>query len=185
MKQFSYRSWDVIQDNALQTAHQPHSSLVHARKACPMKLSHVSLTALVAVILTGCAQDRDLQSKDADLAKQIMAENCEVGYYVLNNGTPPVYTRQGVERKYMYLPALRYTRKMKINPIVVYSIKELGDGWVEVDASGSGSRENFYFNRDTGEFACIIEDWRTVQSNREKMRLERTPLITNQMQRLN
>lgn len=150
-----------------------------------MKFPYRFSSALFALVLSACAQDMGLQTDEAELAKQIMADNCVVGRYGLTLSSQPLYMRQGVINKNPHGHRMSYRKPMSTAPIAVYSIKELGDGWVEVDASGSGSRENFYFNRETAEFACTIEEWRAVQADPAKRYLERTPLIMNRMQRIN
>ena len=38
-------------------------------------------------------------------------------------------------------------------------IKDLGGMWVEIDASSNKARDNFYFNRTSGEAVCSFDEW--------------------------
>lgn len=145
------------------------------------------LALLAAITLAACAGgSTGLQSPEADLARRIMAEDCLVGDYMTGNSVMPISVRVGKVNKATTLPYLVHKASMSTAPIHVHSIKDLGDGWLEVDASGSGTRENFYYNAATAEFACSLEEWRSVLNDpRQKAYFERSPLIQTPMDRLN
>lgn len=150
-----------------------------------MKLVPVSLCTLCVLLVSGCTAVENLQSSDANLARQILAENCVVGEYRPNPNSGLIFLREGIENKHVNSPRVHYKKRLTFENITIYSIKELNDGWVEVDASGQRTRENFYFNRDTAEFACTPEEWRAVFNNPTRLKYEKTPLIKTRMDRLN
>lgn len=116
-----------------------------------------------AMVLSGCQTTSGLQTPDADLARQVMAKHCMVGDISLGvNGKQRVRVGKVAKRS----DALAVNHKHRIQPefTTVYSIEERKEGWMVVDASTKGARDNFYFNYDTGEFACSTDEWRAASN---------------------
>ena len=85
--------------------------------------------------------------------------------------------REGVVSNRNDALSLNQRQKVRRDEITIYSIEDLLDGWVVVDASGQGVRDNLYFNRQTAEFVCSTDEWRYGRSDSMTRAFEITPLI--------
>lgn len=127
-----------------------------------MKAFPVSLCVLSALMLGGCQTTQSLQTEQAQLARALMAEHCVVGRMRTGGPRITIYVREGVVSRRAEAIELHYRNKMRADRITVHSIKDLQNEWAVVDASSQRVRENFYFNRSTGAFACSQSEWKAI-----------------------
>jgi len=142
-----------------------------------MKSAIVSLSVLCAMALGGCQTAQGLQTPDSDLARRILANHCVVGLMPMGI-QKPIPVREGVVSKRGDGMGLSFKHKLRVDEIFVYDAKDLPEDWVVVEASSQRVRENLYFNRTTGEFACTSDEWRSVRGNPMVRAFEVTPLIS-------
>lgn len=125
-----------------------------------MKAIPIRLAICACAALGGCATASDYNAEDAATARRLMEEHCLVGRARTgNNPTTTLYKREGVVNKRANGFILVHKQAMHAGNITVYSVKTLKENWVAVDASSQRVRDNFYFNRKTGEFACSTDEW--------------------------
>jgi len=141
-----------------------------------MKSVIVSLSVLAAMALGGCQTTQGLQTPDSELARRILANHCVVGIMSMGREMP-IPVREGVVSKRGDGMELSFKHKHRVDEIFVYDVEGLPADWVVVEASSQRVRENLYFNRATGEFACTSDEWRSVRSNPMVRAFEVTPLI--------
>jgi len=146
-----------------------------------MRLTVMSLGILGALMVSGCASYENLHTDDADLARRILAQHCVVGQVTQGWTSKKIPAREGVVSKRNDGIFVYFKHKIQADRVVVYSIKDLYDGWVAVDASTHRVRDNLYFNRKSGEFACTTSEWRHVGTDPMARIFETTPLITHGM----
>jgi len=142
-----------------------------------MKSVIVSLCVLCAMVVSGCETTGNLQTSDADLARRILAKHCIVGLKHMGSNATRAPVREGVISKHNDGAVVRFKHKLKVDRITVYSVKDLIEGWVVVDASSQRVRDNMYFNRETGEFVCSTNEWRYGGGGPMERTFEVTPLI--------
>ena len=150
-----------------------------------MKISSAFAYVICAIGLSACALPQSIQTDDAALARQVIAEHCEIAEWHTsdqssngrNAGTEVVYIRLGKVSKRSNFMQFLYTHKIKIDRIFVHNMKALPGGWLVADASYEGQRENLYFNRTSGEFTCSTDEWRAVRADSGESRFEVSPLI--------
>ena len=85
--------------------------------------------------------------------------------------------RVGKVSKLDYYAPFQSRAGMDASRISVVSIQDLPDGWAVADAAYGGKRDNLYFNRQSGEFACSTDEWRAVNSSPKSRAFEKSPLI--------
>ncbi|MBL4748257.1 MAG: hypothetical protein JKY17_05655 [Magnetovibrio sp.] len=124
-----------------------------------MKILLVAASIFVTLALGGCQATHNLQSEDALVARQLMTKYCVVGRLRQGNPTKSTFVREGIVNKDTAGPSLQYKHKMFADDITIFSIKDFRDGWVVVDAKSQRARDNFYFNRSTGQFTCSQKEW--------------------------
>jgi len=142
-----------------------------------MKSVIVSLSVLCAIVVSGCQTTQDLQTPDSELARRILANHCVVGLKTMGTNTTNAAFREGAVSKHNDAKVLSHVHKVKADQVFIYSVKDLIEGWVVVDATTQRVRDNFYFNRETGEFACSTNEWRYARSDSMTHGFEVTPLI--------
>jgi len=142
-----------------------------------MKSAIISLSVLCVMALGGCQTAQGLQTPDSDLARRILANHCVVGLKPMGANTTSSAFREGAVSKHNDAKVLSHVHKVKAEQVFIYSVKDLVDGWVVIDATTQGVRDNFYFNRKTGEFACSTGEWRYARSDSMVHGFEVTPLI--------
>ena len=136
-----------------------------------------SLSVLGALMVSGCQTTQGLQTPDSDLARRILANHCVVGLKTMGTNTISAVVREGAVSKHNDAKVLHHVHKVQADQVFIYSVKDLSDGWVVVDATTQRVRDNFYFNRGTGEFACSTSEWRYARSDSMVRTFEVTPLI--------
>lgn len=153
----------------------------------------LSLGLIGAAALGGCAAttaggpkpEQSVQFvQDAQVARRLMADHCIVGRVIQGWPRIPVYLRQGVVNLRTDATYLIYRHRLVANEITVYSVRDLPDGWVAVDASTRQVRENFYFNRKSGAFACSENEWYAGGGSGKTSPFERAPLPGASMNRV-
>jgi len=149
-----------------------------------MKAYPVALAILGTLVLGGCQTTQNLQSADAQLARQLMSEHCVVGQMHVGISSRSIPTREGVVSKRTDGILLNYKHKLYVEDIYVYSVREGQYGWLIVDASSQRARDNFYFKRDTGEFACSQHEWHAAGGNLKKTKFESAPQIAPSMDKI-
>lgn len=123
----------------------------------------VPLSIAAAVGLTGCQMLTNLQTPDAELARAMLVKHCVIGE---THERQPFASatvermRLAAEKKDDKSLRLRFARNMKAGTIHIHGIEDRKDGWTVVDASSDQVRDNLYFRRDTGEYACSFDEWR-------------------------
>jgi len=147
-----------------------------------MKFSSVLLAVTCGVGLSGCQLVQSLQTDDALMAQRVIAEHCEVGvrYDSSRPGQMEVeYVRLGKISKRSRLIFFHHMNKIESARVFVHSLKNIKGEWSVADASYEGRRENLYFNRKSGEFACSTDEWRAVNSAPKDSLFEISPLIVS------
>lgn len=124
----------------------------------------LALGLMGAAALGGCAATTagGLHSEDAETARRLMAEHCVVGRTLQGLPATPIHMREGVDSLRSGIVQLNYKHPVDPNLVTVYSIREVRDGWVVVDASSQRVRDNFYFNRKTRAVICSEDEWRAA-----------------------
>lgn len=142
-----------------------------------MKSIVVSLGVLCVLAVSGCQTVQGLQTQDAALARDILVKHCVVGLMHMGTQSRRQEVREGAHSKRNDGQLLSFRHKIRADEVSIYSVKDLRDGWVAVDASSQGARDNMYFNRETAEFACSTSEWRYARSDSMVRAFEVTPLI--------
>ena len=132
--------------------------------------------------VAGCQMGMGLGkiTPDAELARQILTQSCEIGEWHSGGGPSTnsvLYIRHGKVNKRSDLILFHFTTSIKPERVYIHSLKNLKEGWIEADASFEGNRENLYFNKQSGEFTCSTDEWRAVHAVPESRTFEVSPLI--------
>ena len=136
---------------------------------------------LCGIGVAGCQPVQNIQSEDAALARRVLAAHCVVGEWRSGewNRIQVEYIRLGKVSKRNDGMSFSRIRQMKAPDIFVLSIQDRPEGWRAADAAYAGRRDNLYFNRQTGEFACSTDEWRAVKSALNIRAFEISPLIVS------
>lgn len=123
---------------------------------------------------------------DAELARQILAQSCQIGEWHSGGGrsnNSVLYVTHGKINKRSDSLMFHFTIPIRADRVYVHSIKALdedGGGWLEADASYEGHRENLYFNKSSGAFTCSTDEWRAVHAVPQSRHFEVSPLIVSE-----
>lgn len=138
------------------------------------------LGAVFALALTGCTLVENLQGADAELARGVAAKQCVIGVQQPNEGWRHEHVKKirlGKVSKRNGYTSFSALLPIQADRVYVHGIQAKDDGWTVVDASSDGVRDNLYFNRNTGAFACSTDEWRTVRYFPKRFSFEKSSLI--------
>lgn len=150
-----------------------------------MRMARFVVIVMCGLGIAGCQLAQDLQTDEAALVRHVLADSCMVGklHSGSSEGTLAISSLQaerirvGKVSKLDYYAPLYSRAAMKASRILVLSVQELADGWAVADAAYEGKRDNLYFNRQSGEFACSTDEWRAVNAVPQSRTFETSPLI--------
>lgn len=151
-----------------------------------MRMARFVVAGICGLSIAACQLVQDLQTDEATLVRQVLADSCIVGKLqsgssgggsMAGSSLQTERIRVGKVSKLDYYAPLHSRASMKPSRMLVLSIEELADGWAVADVAYEGNRDNLYFNRQSGEFACSTDEWRAVNSAPQSRSFEKSPLI--------
>ncbi|MCR4377950.1 MAG: hypothetical protein NUV50_07645 [Rhodospirillales bacterium] len=151
-----------------------------------MRMARFVAVGICGLGIAGCQLAQDLQTDEAALVRHVLADGCIVGKSqsgssgggsMAGSSLQMARIRVGKVSKLDYYASLHSRASMKPSRMLVLSIEELADGWAVADVAYEGKRDNLYFNRQSGEFACSTDEWRAVNSAPQSRSFEKSPLI--------
>lgn len=150
----------------------------------PSMIACVVACTVVGLSVTGCqlGMGQGLMTSDAELARQILAQSCQIGEWHSGGGPSNNYVqyiRHGKISKLSDARIFNFTISIRAERVYVHRLDDLDGGWVKVDASYNGNRDNLYFNKNSGAFTCSTDEWRAVHAVPQNRHFEISPLIVS------